>query len=81
MVLYKTKDIGEAAALLTQGIKLISLDYDVAGFFWFVFEDTGIIQETANKYWFGNLMQNVKRYNESLKTLKDRIFSQRAISS
>ncbi len=74
---YRTKDIGEAAALLTLGIELLPLEYDSAGFYWFVFENGQYAKSVAHTYWFGNLMQNVKRYNESLSTLKDRIFANR----
>lgn len=76
---YKTKDMGEAAALLTQNIKLLRLDYDANGFYWFVFDDGKLAEAVAHTYWFGNLLQNVKRYHESLQTLKDRIFATKSI--
>lgn len=75
MELYKTKDIGEASALLTQNIKLLRLEKDPAGFYWFVFDNAKYAEAVAHTYWFGNLLQNVKRYHESLQTLKDRIFA------
>lgn len=74
---YKTKDIGEAAALLTQGIELLPLEYDPEGFYWFVFDKGEYAQSVAHTYWFGNLMQNVKRYNEAFSRLKDRVFASR----
>ncbi len=74
---YKTKDIGEAAALLTQGIELIRLEHDDGGFYWFIFDNAKLAEAVAHTFWFGNLMQNVKRYHESLSTLKDRVFANR----
>lgn len=76
-LLYKTKDIGEASALLTQGIKLVKLDYDKEDFFWFVFEKAKLAEAVAYTYWFGNLMQNSKKYYDSLQTLKNMIFLQK----
>lgn len=75
METYKTKDIGEAAALFTQNLKLINLESDPGGFYWFVFDDGKYAKAVAHTYWFGNLMQNARRYSDSLKTLKDRIFA------
>lgn len=70
---YRTKDIGEAAAFLALGIKLLRLDRG-DDFFWFVFEDRNSLQ-ISNGYWTGDLVVNAKAYNNSYQTLKNRIFS------
>lgn len=72
---YLTKDLGEAAALYAKGVSLIKLQKD-SGFCWFVFE--GIkAQSISNKYWSGKLSVDAKKYNESLRSLKDRLFAQK----
>lgn len=77
--LYRTKDLGEASALANYDkIKLVRLDYDKEGFYWFVFNNANLAKAVSQTYWFGNLMQDVKKYNESLQNLKDMIHSQNA---
>lgn len=71
---YKTKDLGEAAALLTQGVKLLRLD-KASRFYWFVFEGKNS-QDVSNAYWSEQLSVIAKKYNDSLRTLKDRLFAQ-----
>jgi hypothetical protein len=77
MKLYKIKDIGEASALLTKGIKLVRLEKGEGAYFLFVFGNAKLAKAVGHTYWFGNLLQNVKRYNESLHNLKDMVHSQR----
>jgi hypothetical protein len=72
---YLTKDLGEAAALVAEGVKLHRLEKD-SSFCWFVFEKNNS-EETSNKYWSGNLLVDAKKYNDSLRTLKDRLFAQK----
>lgn len=74
---YKTKDLGEASALITQGLKLVKLEHNEGGYYLFVFDDVKLAEAVAHTYWFGNLVQNVKRYNESLQNLKDMVHSQK----
>ena len=70
---YKTKDLGEAAALYSSGIKLLRLD-NGNNFYWFVFESNEA-QTIANSYWSGELTLKAKVYNDSLRTLKERVFA------
>jgi len=74
---FKTKDIGEAAALYASGVKLLRLDREL-NFFWFIFEKRNSI-EISDLYWSGTLKVRAKEYNDSLKTLKDRLFSRKII--
>lgn len=70
---YRTKDLGEAAALLASNIKLLRLESE-NNFFWFIFEDNNA-WEISDDYWSGDLRVSAKDYNDSYKTLKDRIFA------
>ncbi|HZQ29636.1 MAG TPA: DUF5659 domain-containing protein [Patescibacteria group bacterium] len=73
---YSTKDIGEAAALLCASAKLLRLDGE-SNFYWFVFANRQQCQEISSKYWSSDLLVNAKSYQDSLRSLKDRLFSQR----
>lgn len=72
---FRTKDLGEASALLAKRQKLLFLEKD-NNFYWFVFEFENCYQ-LSNLYWFGELLVNAKTYNDSMKTLKDRLFAQK----
>ena len=70
---YKTKDLGEAAALYCYGLKLLNLEHG-PNFYWFVFENNDA-RRVSDAYWSCELKLDVKLYNDSLKTLKDRLFA------
>lgn len=73
---YATKDLGEAAALVCGFAKLLRLQKENK-FYWFVFANKTLCEQLANEYWSGDLKINAKQYNESLRSLKDRLFAQR----
>lgn len=70
---YFTKDLGEAAALVAKEVKLSRLEKD-SSFYWFVF-DRKSCEEITAKYWSGELQLDAKKYNDSLRSLKDRLFA------
>lgn len=70
---YKTKDIGEASALIASDVKILSFERE-DHFFWFVFDGTDA-RRISDEYWSGDLQVNAKKYYGSYKALKDRIFS------
>ena len=73
---YFTKDLGEATAIYSQNIKLLRLEKDPSGFWWFVFpsdKSKGI----ADSYWSEELQVIAKRYSDWFKALKDRMYSQK----
>ncbi|MEK7168392.1 MAG: DUF5659 domain-containing protein [Patescibacteria group bacterium] len=72
---YRTKDLNEAGALLASSIKLIRLD-QAQGFCYFVFENHKAL-EISNKFWTGELIVSAKLFSDALRTLKDRLFSQK----
>jgi len=71
---YKTKDLGEAAALLSNSVRLLRLEKD-GNIFWFVFDEKTKSERLSDKYWSGDLMVNAKGYDNALRTLKDRLFA------
>lgn len=73
---YLTKDLGEAAALLCKSAKLLRLEQE-QNFFWFVFADKSLCEESSNSYWASELQVSAKTYADSLKSLKDRLFARR----
>jgi len=73
--MYKTKDLGEAAALIVRKQRLIDIERE-GKTCWFVFENSQNCKELSNKFFFGELLVNARDYHESLSMLKNRIFSQ-----
>ena len=71
---YRTKDLSEASFLYASGQKLITLESDNERF-WFVFEDKQACQHLIDAYWRKEAMVNAKEFADSLRSLKDRIFS------
>jgi len=72
---YRTKDLGEAGALVTKNVKLLRLE-NQGEFYWFVFEGSNV-KKIADEYWNGDLIVPAKIYNDSIRSLKDRLFAQR----
>ena len=71
---YQTKDLSEAAALLTLGQKIIRIDRE-GGICWFVFSEKFKCQEISNSFWFDDCLVDAKSYYDSITRLKNRIFS------
>lgn len=70
------KDFGLASALITQDIKLLRLEKDPSGFYWFVFP-AGKSNELANSYWSDELLVPARKYSIASKSLKNQLFSQK----
>lgn len=73
---YKTKDIFEAAWIYSQNTPLLWLEPD-GRYFWFVFENKDIVEPLASQYWSQKAIGNIKQFVNSLKTLKDFVFSKK----
>jgi len=71
---YKTKDIFEASWIYSQNIKLLGLEPD-GKYFWFVFDNQGLCEPLSSDYWSQKADGNIKQFVNSLKTLKDLVFS------
>lgn len=73
---YRTKDLGEAAALSCSSTKLLRLEKE-DNFFWFIFSNNDTCQKLSNNYWSGDLRVSAKEYSDALRSLKDRLFARK----
>lgn len=71
---YKTKDIFEASWIYSQNPKFIGLEED-GKYFWFTFDEFPLCSELSSQYWSQKAEGNVKQFVNSLKTLKDLVYS------
>jgi hypothetical protein len=71
---YRTNDFWVSGALLASGKKLIKLEW-LGPVAIFVFENKIDCDATVEAYFRDDLSVRAKRLNDSLRTLKDRIFS------
>lgn len=74
--IYRTKDIFEASWIYSQNIPLLRMEPD-GNYFWFVFNDPISSQKLSTTYWSQQATGNIKQFVNSLKTLKDLVFSQK----
>lgn len=72
---YRTKDLSEAAFLMTKGLPLNSLKRE-GKTCWFIFADEAKCKTLSSMYWFQNAEIPAKLFVDSIQTLKNRIFSQ-----
>ncbi len=73
---YRSKDIFEASWIYSQNIPFLGLEPD-GKYFWFVFENKNIVEPLASQYWSQKATGNIKYFVNSLKTLKDFVFSKK----
>ena len=73
---YKTKDLGEASALISKSAKLLRLEQE-SNFYWFVFQDKNYCEPISNSYWSDELNVSAKTYSDAMRSLKDRLFAKR----
>lgn len=71
---YKTKDLGEAAALIVKKQRFIRIDRE-GRICWFVFENKQECERLSSDFFFGELLVNARELQEAIKRLKHRIFS------
>ncbi len=71
---YKTKDLGESAALIIKNMKLVQIDRE-GRICWFVFESKVECKKLSSEFFFGELLVNAREYYEVITRLKHRIFS------
>lgn len=72
--IYKTKDLAEAAALILQKQKLVSIERE-ASICWFIFNSYDTCLELSNQFFFGELLVNAREFHEAMGRLKNRIFA------
>lgn len=73
---FRTKDLAEAAALDASGLPISGLEPAADGrSFLFVFADPAQAQDISRRFWSGELHLSARAYSDSLRRLKDRLFS------
>lgn len=70
---YRTKDLGEAGALIVKGKQLLKIER-LGKVCWFIFQDRKNCQDISKQFFFGDLQVNALNYFEALGRLKNRIF-------
>lgn len=71
---YLTKNIGEAAGLISRNIKLIRIDRENEVCF-FVFDEKSDCEKLSKDFFFGELLVNAREFFEAEKRLKQLIFT------
>lgn len=73
---YTTKDLGEAAALVTAGQALRAIRSNGTRHFLFVFDDCESCKDVADSFWSNVLKLPARDFHTSLKVLKARLYAQ-----
>lgn len=73
---YITRDLGESAALLVKGKRLINHNW-AGKICWFYFDDEEKCKKISNDYFFGEVPVNAREFHEMETRLKNRIFAGR----
>lgn len=71
---YYVKDLYEASFLYASGINLLRLERDKANYY-FIFSDRHQCEKLRDLYWSYNASINAKKLVDSIKSLKERLFS------
>ena len=69
-------DLGLATALITAGFSLVSLDRQNLRKAQFVFRRGDGMDEVVDAYWADNLEVKARKYFDTLKMLKNRLYSE-----
>ena len=73
---YKTFDLSCAAALISTGFELVSLNKENPRKVQFIFDQEDSIKEVINDYWADKLLVNARTFFDNIKMLKNRIYSE-----
>lgn len=73
---YLTKDLYEAAFLITHNLKLLRLVKE-DNYYWFVFGNKTKAEELSAQFWRKEIDVNAKIFAENIRSLKDRIFARK----
>lgn len=71
---FTTRDLNIASLCYAKGLKLLEVKRS-EGICWFVFEGNERCLEIQNKYFAKSIDVNAKEFADSLRTLKDLVFS------
>lgn len=72
---YQTRDLHEAAVLLTMKRPLVDIKREGGNTCWFVFDNKDRCQQISQQYFFDTLLVNARDLVEAQQILKNRIFS------
>ncbi len=72
----QTTDLALAAALQAAGVKLVSVDKTNRRRAVFVYQNSHDVQQLINNFWSGDLLLDARTYFESIKKIKDRLYSE-----
>lgn len=72
---FTTYDLGATAALVCSGYELLSIDRENPSKSLFVFQKEANIEEVVNDYWADRLEVKARRYFDSLKAVKNKLYS------
>lgn len=72
----RTHDLGLAAALVSCGFELRTTNRDISGRFYFAFKQTEELMSAIDAYWSDTLNVRARTYNDNIKMLKSRIYSE-----
>ncbi len=72
----RTHDLGLAAALVSCGFELRATNHDISGRFYFAFIQTAKLTRAIEAYWSDTLRVRARTYNDNIKMLKSRIYSE-----
>lgn len=71
---YATRDLYESAFLFASNQKLLRLDKD-GSCYWFVFDEASYCEYLVDLFWRRKAPIDAKTYADSIRSLKDRIFT------
>ena len=73
---YSSHDIGLTAALLSSGYEMLAMDKTDRARARFVLRRTPGIDSSINDYWGGKLSVDARTFFDTLKMLKNRLYSE-----
>lgn len=71
---FKTKDLYLAAYLYSQDLELIEVEKKM-NVCWFKFANKNKSEQLVNLYWKNQAVSKIKSFTDSIRTLKDLIYS------
>ena len=72
---FTAYDLGATAALISSGYELMAVDKTNPSKALFVFQREDGIEETVDDYWADRLEVKARRYFDSLKAVKNKLYS------
>lgn len=74
-IFFTTYDLGATAALISSGYELMAVDRTNPSKALFIFRREDGVEETVDDYWADRLEVKARRYFDSLKAVKNKLYS------